>query len=154
AYVVEATANQKWIAAAPAVVAFTSTFWRNAWKYRARAYRHCFWDSGTLLANLLAIAAARGLEASVVLGFVDDLMNRLLDLRAGGEVARGMVALARREDGSQSPPPAPALRPLGYETLPLSQREIDYPAIREMHAASCLTSPEEVIAWRQAAGAV
>jgi hypothetical protein len=26
--------------------------WRNAWKYQARTYRHCFWDAGTLLANL------------------------------------------------------------------------------------------------------
>ena len=46
------------MAHAPVIIACASTYWRNAWKYQARAYRHCFWDSGTMLANLLAVAAA------------------------------------------------------------------------------------------------
>src|SRR2546427_6473428 len=29
-------------------VVFTTTFWRNAWKYRDRMYRHAFWDLGTM----------------------------------------------------------------------------------------------------------
>ena len=44
---------------APVVLLCASTFWRNAWKYQARAYRHCYWDDGTIIANLLAAAAAR-----------------------------------------------------------------------------------------------
>ena len=43
---------------APVIIACASTYWRNAWKYQSRAYRHCFWDCGTILANLLAVAAA------------------------------------------------------------------------------------------------
>ena len=31
---------------------FTSTFWRNAWKYRSRTYRHFGWDNGTIVANI------------------------------------------------------------------------------------------------------
>jgi SagB-type dehydrogenase family enzyme len=50
--------------------------WRNAWKYRTRTYRHCFWDAGTLIANLLAAAAALGIPAHVVTGFVDDAVAR------------------------------------------------------------------------------
>ena len=42
-------------------IAYTSTFWRNAWKYQERAYRHSFWDAGTILANSLAAAQANGL---------------------------------------------------------------------------------------------
>jgi SagB-type dehydrogenase family enzyme len=38
--------------------------------------------------------------------------------------------------------------PLRLETVPLSQREVDYPLMREMHAASSLDSAEEVEAWR------
>ena len=38
------------------IVIGSDTFWRNSWKYRARAYRHSFWDAGTILANLLAAA--------------------------------------------------------------------------------------------------
>jgi len=46
-------------------------------------------------------------------------------------------------------PPFPAeIPPLRLETVPLSQREVDYPLMREMHAASSLDSGEEVHAWR------
>src|SRR3989442_4634972 len=38
--------------------------------------------------------------------------------------------------------------PLRLEAVPLSQREVDYPLMREMHAASSLDSKEEVEAWR------
>src|SRR5205823_3297544 len=90
-------------------------------------YRHCFWDDGTLLANLLAVAAAVDLPARVVLGFVDDELNRLLDLDTAREVTLGLLALGR---GGPPPPPAPPAPPLGLTTLPLSPREVDYPAIR------------------------
>ena len=123
----------------------TSTFWRNAWKYQARTYRHCFWDDGTLLANLLAVAAAVDLPARVVLGFVDDELNRLLDLDTAREVTLGLLALGR---GGPPPPPAPPAPPLGLTTLPLSPREVDYPAIRRAHAASSLTTAKKVAAWR------
>ena len=145
AALVEATANEPAVSAAPAILVCTSTFWRNAWKYQARAYRHCFWDGGTLLANLLAVAAARDLPARVVLGFVDDAVNRVLDLDDEREVALSLVALGRGQPPS-SPPPA--IGPLAMDTLRLSKREIDYPVIREAHLASSLGSPEEVAAWR------
>src|SRR5437773_115554 len=46
------------------------------------------------------------------------------------------------------PPPAPPAPPLGLTTLPLSAREVDYPAIRRAHAASSLTTAKKVPAWR------
>ena len=78
--VVEATAAEPAIVDAPVVLVAASTFWRNAWKYQARTYRHCFWDSGTILANLLAASAATDMPARVVLGFVDQTINTLLGL--------------------------------------------------------------------------
>ena len=151
---VAATAREPAIADAPAIIVCTTTFWRNAWKYRERAYRHAFWDCGTILANLLAVAAGAGLPARVVCGFVDADVNRLLDLDTQREVAIALVALGREG----APPDAtaadaedlPAPAPLGLPTAPLSQREVDYPAIRAMHTASSLTSAEDVRAWRGA----
>src|SRR5262249_62239466 len=67
-----AAAGEPAVRDAPAVLVYTSTFWRNAWKYRARTYRHCFWDAGTILANLLAVASATGRPVRVVQGFADD----------------------------------------------------------------------------------
>src|SRR5208282_2202664 len=113
--------------------------------------RHFGWDNGTLLANLLAVATARGLPAKVVCGFVDATVNRLLDVDSEREVAFSLVALGYDSGlSAQKAPRAPAeLSPLGFETVPLSRHEIDYPLMREMHAASALDSAEEVAAWRE-----
>ena len=60
---VEASGAEPAIAQAPVILASASTYWRNAWKYQTRAYRHCYWDAGTLHANLLAAATVEQLEA-------------------------------------------------------------------------------------------
>jgi SagB-type dehydrogenase family enzyme len=145
AHVVAATGGAPHVAAAPASIVLTSTFWRNAWKYRTRTYRHCWWDAGTLLANLLAAAAALGVPAQVEVGFVDEMLVRLLGLDREREVPLAVIAL-----GTDAPAPGtePALAALDLETLPLSRHEIDYPILREAHAASSLASADAVRAWR------
>jgi SagB-type dehydrogenase family enzyme len=145
----EASGGEPAIARAPLTIVCTGTYWRNAWKYQARTYRHFGWDNGTLLANLLAVAAALGLPAKVVCGFVDATVNQLLDVDSQREVAFSLMALGHE---SALPPPSPAdISPLGLETVPLSRHEVDYPLMREMHAASSLHSAEEVVAWRAGA---
>ena len=142
---VEATGAEPAIAAAPLIVLTTSTFWRNAWKYEARAYRHSFWDTGTVLANLLAVAAGARLPARVVLGFDDGLANRLVNVDGRHEATISLVALGHTREIA---PPAPPLEPLDLPTQPLSRVEIEYPAIVAMHAASSLGSGAEAAAWR------
>ena len=44
-------AKEPAVADAPATIICDGTYWRNAWKYQARTYRHFGWDNGTLLAN-------------------------------------------------------------------------------------------------------
>jgi len=141
---IEATGDEAATAAAPVILVCASTYWRNAWKYQARAYRHCFWDAGTLLANLLAVAAARTVPARVVAGFVDRAVERLLDLDPGREAAIALVPLGHTRD---RPGPAPDAPPLGLQTVPLSAHEVDYPAICAAHLASSLETPEQVRAW-------
>jgi SagB-type dehydrogenase family enzyme len=142
----EATGNDPAVAHAPLTIVCTGTYWRNAWKYQNRTYRHFGWDNGTLIANLLAIATASGLPAQVVCGFVDETVNRLLDVDAQREVAFSLVAVGY---DSAIPPAAPAeVSSLSLETVPLSRTEIDYPLMREMHDSSSLRSSEEVAAWR------
>jgi hypothetical protein len=97
----QATAMEPAVAHAPATIICTGTYWRNAWKYQARTYRHFGWDNGTLLANLLAVSAASGLSAEIVLGFVDGEVNRLLDTRR--EVSLCLVPIGRKSESS--PPP-------------------------------------------------
>src|SRR5437667_881159 len=146
AVLVEATAAEPAIAHAPVVIACTCIYWRNAWKYQARTYRHFGWDNGTVLANLLAVATAVGLPAKVVCGFQDAEVNRLLDVDPQREVAFSLVALGHVS--ALPPQPRAEISPLGPETASSSQHEVDYPLMREMHAASSLHTAEEVHKWR------
>src|SRR5271169_831963 len=142
----QATAMEPAVAHAPATIICTGTYWRNAWKYQARTYRHFGWDNGTLLANMPAVSAASGLPTEIVLGFVDGELNRLLDLDTRHEVSLCLVPIGRISESSL---PAPREAPtLGLETIPLSQHEVEYPAMLEMHDASSLESVEEVNQWR------
>jgi len=142
----QATAMEPAVAHAPATIICSGMYWRNTWKYQARTYRHFGWDNGTLLANMLAVSAASGMPAKIVLGFVDAEVNRLLDLDTRREVSLCLVPIGRT---SASSPPAPReASALGLETIPLSQHEVEYPAMLEMHDASSLGSAEEVNQWR------
>jgi SagB-type dehydrogenase family enzyme len=148
----QAAAMEPAVAHAPATIICTGTYWRNAWKYQARTYRHFGWDNGTLLANMLAVSAASGLPATIVLGFVDGEVNRLLDLEARREVSLCLVPIGRMVNSKL---PAPREAPvLGLETIPLSQREVEYLAMLQMHDASSLEAEEEVRQWRARRSAI
>jgi len=146
----QATAMEPALAHAPATIICTGTYWRNAWKYQARTYRHFGWDAGTLLANLLAVSTASGLPAEIVLGFVDAEVNHLLDLDTRREVSLCLVPIGRTSGRtSKTSLPAPKAVPaLGLETIALSPRQVEYPEMLEMHDASSLAREEEVARWR------
>src|SRR5262249_38337985 len=61
-----ATGAEPAISHAPLSVVCTGTYWRNAWKYQARTYRHFGWDGGMMLANLLAMCTAVKVLARVL----------------------------------------------------------------------------------------
>jgi SagB-type dehydrogenase family enzyme len=145
---ITATDSEQSIAHAPVVMAFTTTFWRNAWKYQARAYRHAFWDTGTILANLLSVAAANGIPSNVVFGFADAQVNALLDVDPSQEATVCLVSLGA---GSAEPPSPPSVEILDLPTQPLSARRVDYPEISEAHNATSLSSGEAAAAWRRPA---
>jgi SagB-type dehydrogenase family enzyme len=65
-----------------------------------------------------------------------------------GEAALALVGVGHVP---APPPPAPASPPLALATVPLSARTIDYPEIREVHAAASFTTRDEVRRWRDAA---
>jgi SagB-type dehydrogenase family enzyme len=145
---ISATGGEDGIAHAPVVIALTTTFWRNAWKYQARAYRHAYWDSGTILANLLSAAAANGIPSHVVLGFADAQVNALLDVDPSEEATVCLVALGA--NGSAPPKPGSVDR-LNFRTQPLSASSVDYPEISKAHSATSLGSGEAAAAWRRPA---
>jgi SagB-type dehydrogenase family enzyme len=143
--IVEATGNESSVAQAPLTIICTGTYWRNAWKYRSRTYRHFGWDNGTILSNLLAISAAMNFPANIITGFVDAQVNELLSLDMQREVAFSLISLGHTE---ARPPVASPVVALELPTVPYSASEVDYPAMRKMHTASSLESPGEVTTWR------
>ncbi|HSD10242.1 MAG TPA: SagB/ThcOx family dehydrogenase [Candidatus Binatia bacterium] len=148
AVAIAATGQHAAVAAAPVSIVLASTYWRNAWKYRRRAYRHVFWDGGTAVAQLIAQAAADGWPAEVVLGFVDGEIERLCTLDPEREGVVCLVALGRC---AGTPAPASAPPAIRFETTQLSPREVDYPEIRDVHRSSALETAEEVRHWRSTA---
>jgi SagB-type dehydrogenase family enzyme len=150
AILVEATGSEPAIAHATAILVSASTYWRNAWKYQSRAYRHCYWDSGTLHANLLAAATMEQLPVQIVMGFADGAVEQLLGLDPEREAALTLVALGRTQAPAETVSKPPNL---SLETERLSKTEVDYPAIREIHAASSLAIGAEAASWRQIAPA-
>ncbi|OFW19677.1 MAG: hypothetical protein A3H27_11640 [Acidobacteria bacterium RIFCSPLOWO2_02_FULL_59_13] len=145
----QATGQEASVAHAPLTIVSTGTYWRNAWKYQARTYRHFYWDNGTMMANLLSLAAAFRLPARLVLGFADQPVNHLLGLETTKEVALSLVSVGRASPDSaertQGTEPTDSLE---LKTVPCSRTEVDYPLMREAHSASMLSSAEEASAWR------
>ena len=132
---------------APATIVCTSVFWRSAWKYRERGYRYCYWDNGTILANMTATANALGQPAQIVAGFVDSEIDALLGLDSSSEASFCLVPVGRNN------PAPPANRPLiAVDSGVLGvERRTEYPETRALHAGSVLSNEAEAAAWRKAA---
>lgn len=153
-YLSTATANNQDITNSAIAIIFTSIAWRNAWKYQARSYRHWFWDSGVIAANLLATTHAMALSTRITMGFVDDKIRELLSLEDKREAAIAIAAIGNasednfiassRQHGSEGRIPhipMPNIRALSKRS------EIYYPEIWALNQASELTSKQEVEEW-------
>jgi SagB-type dehydrogenase family enzyme len=81
-------------------VVFTGIHARTGWKYLERGYRHVWWDAGTMLANVLALAAAADLEPRLYTAFVDRELDDLLGIDGRSEYALAVLAL---DQGAGSP---------------------------------------------------
>ncbi len=134
----------------PITIAFTSFAWRNAWKYQSRSYRHWFWDSGVIAANLLATCYSINCSVHLISGFVDEAVNYLLRIDDKQEAAIilaplgvnpsiGSVPVIEENEDSSIP-----------KIIALSRNEVNYPEIWKIHKASYLHTKEEVINWIRA----
>ncbi len=85
-------------------VVSTGVPWRTGWRYRERGYRHVYWDSGTMLSQLLAAAASAGIEAELYTRFPDGQVTSLVGADGVHEWPVALVALGGA---------APALEPSG-----------------------------------------
>ena len=117
---------------------------RTCWKYGERGWRHLWWDAGTLLANLLAVADAHGVPVEVRTGFVDAAVAELVGVDGIDEVP---LAVVRLGDGEIRLPPPRTLPPVAAPAAPVASRVLRFPLVAEAHAATTL-DPSDVDRWR------
>jgi SagB-type dehydrogenase family enzyme len=143
----EAAGSDPGIINSPFTIVLTSIAWRNAWKYQARSYRHWFWDSGVITANMIATAMSFGLETKLITGFVDKVVNEMLCLE---EIKEASIVLVPIGIGLSQEEPKQIEYPSRFvpDIVPISQRkEVEYDQIWKLHNSSSLNSSDEVREW-------
>ena len=141
------------IVTSPLSIIFSSFAWRNSWKYQARSYRHWFWDCGVIIANFLATAASMELPTKLIMGYIDDIVDRLLRLQPLKEAS---IVIAPIGIGYYPKPDSNTDNNIQKEIadLPIPKvvpvslgREIDYPDIWKANQSSKLIDREDVESW-------
>jgi SagB-type dehydrogenase family enzyme len=147
-----AAAAEPAITGLPLCLVLTGIPWRTTWKYRERGYRHLFWDAGAIVANLLAVTAAAGWDARVLLGFIDQHVAGLLGLGEPEEYPLAVVTVAAPT--AAEPASSPPIEPISPRTRPLSRSPRSYPLGAAAQHAGELPSAEAVSAWRSKASSL
>lgn len=91
----------------PAIVV-TGIPWRTGWRYRERGYRHVYWDAGTMLAQLLALADSAGLAAALYTRFPDAAVAALIGADRVHELPVAVVGLGEAAPALAAGGPAAA----------------------------------------------
>jgi len=95
--------------------------WRTGWRYAERGFRHLYWDAGTMLSHMLALAESGGLRPRLRTRFPDAGVARLVGADGVQEFPLALVTL-----GSG----APAIEPGGEAaTGTIDAAAIEFPLV-------------------------
>jgi len=123
---------------APIVFILTSIAWREAWKYRDRAYRYCLHDMGHAWQGLALAARALGCDSFATGHFPDDEVARACRL-SNDEWPMLIIWLRGRSIPVRDGEPDDRKKIwFGGTANPLSNEQVLYPLIDRMHAATKL----------------
>ncbi len=128
-----------WAAESQLVIALTSIFWREAWKYGERAYRYCCHDLGHAAMSLLLAARSLGLPGGAVAHFSDRRVARVMGFDDGDEAPMAFLVFPSQE-APINLPVTPAQLCAGAPNE-LSAEEIRYEFLLGMHASTILPDP-------------
>jgi SagB-type dehydrogenase family enzyme len=148
AVLAESAGGNEAVLRAPVTIVYTDVYWRNAIKYQARAYRHSFWDAGTILANTLAMASSLRPRASVVMGFADNDVARLLGIDPSEELPLALVPLGVGAATTQKT--TFELSEIHHVWQPKSSGQRAFPMISRIHEETSLADSNSVRAWLRA----
>ncbi len=108
----------------PVMLCLSSTFFREAWKYRDRAFRYCQHDLGHALAALSLSAAALGWTSKTVALFPDDQIGRFLGMEDLLEKPMALMLLS---------PIGQPLRHVGPRRMFKPDRGVKLPVASQFH---------------------
>lgn len=129
----------KWAgSSAPVLFILTSIAWREAWKYRDRAYRYCLLDMGHAWQALALAAHAIGCDSVAIGHFPDDAVAQCCRLPED-EWPLLLVELRGRSIPVREPDAGKTVW-YGGQVNPLSRETIAYPWIDGIHGATKLSS--------------
>lgn len=111
-------------------IILTGVPWRTQWRYAERGYRHLWWDAGSVIAQLAALARANGRRARIRLDFPDADVADMVGADERVELPLAIVELTG-QIGWHRPERAAAAGDLG--SVPW-----DFPLVRKTHAAAQL----------------
>ena len=115
----------------------TAVFERSAWRYKDRAYRRVFLDSGHLIGNIEVAGTLCDYRPHLIGGFADEKVNDLLYLEGETESAIALLALADLFQVDQNLPRSRAAlpSPIHSEVSKVSEGEL----LSYLHENSVIT---------------
>lgn len=130
----------------PVVVCLTSIFWREAWKYRDRAFRYCHHDLGHAMAAIMLSAAALGWRGEAIAEFPDTELAVSLGLDGHDEspgLVIGLYPGLQLISAAKSPDVLPNWEDsnepfFGIPNL-LSANSLKYQSIEQVYESTCLS---------------
>jgi SagB-type dehydrogenase family enzyme len=146
------------------IIALTSIFWREAWKYRDRAFRYCQLDLGHAAAAINLAAASYGYQIKIVSEFPDNAIANAIGLADSDEKPMLLLCLYPAQNADQytysntesdftqaleNPALTKGVAAANFDAelfkgTPnlLSSAEIAYKSIADVYEASCLTQEQ------------
>ena len=103
--------------------------WRQAWKYRSRAFRYCFHDAGHVIGSLQYVFEQMRLDFKVFMKINSGKLKKLLGLEDGDEFPLIVIGCGKNPGSSKS---INSERVYRGKANKLSKSEISYPLIEEM----------------------
>lgn len=131
----------------PVAIVLGGIPWRTTWKYGERGWRHLYWDAGSMIANLLPVADAHGLEHRTLLGFDDHAIADLLGIDGSSEMPLAVVEIGSARGWGATP--GLDVEQLSVDVAPVAPNPIELPLVQEAQTGSSLAAGE-TDEWRQA----
>ncbi len=127
----------------PIMLCLSSIFWREAWKYRNRAFRYCQLDLGHAAASIAMSCASLGWSAKQILEFPDHELSKLIGLAESDEKPMILIALYPGIKIDSSHPlisNSSINENANFRGLAntLSSSQVEYSAIDKVYKATCL----------------